>query len=186
MADADPIPLIVDLDGTLHASDLSWKIFASAALRRPHRIPYALGLWLFRCKAAMKCWLVPFSRIDVGALHWHQDVIEHVKQQKAQGRSVVLATGTPEPLARECNGYLGDLFDDVLATSPTINMIGPNKAAALISRYGDGGFDYIGNSAQDLAVWPHCRGIVLAYTPDAVTRQAEAFTPPVLGRFPAR
>lgn len=186
MPKAESIPLIVDLDGTLHASDLSWKIFASAAVRRPHRIPYALGLWLFRSKAAMKCWLVPFSQIDVKALHWHQDVIDHVRREKAQGRTLVMATGTPEPLAQECNRYLDGLFEDVMGTSTTINLIGRNKADALISRYGDGGFDYIGNSAQDLAVWPHCRGIVLAYTSDSLCREAEALDPPILGRFPSR
>ena len=32
MTHSEQVPLIVDLDGTLHASDLSWKLFASAAL----------------------------------------------------------------------------------------------------------------------------------------------------------
>ena len=185
MTHSEQVPLIVDLDGTLHASDLSWKLFASAALRRPHRIPYALGLWLFRSKAAMKCWLVPFASIDIAALHWHQDVLEHVRRERGQGRKVILATGTPQPLAQECNHYLDDLFDDVMGTSDAVNLIGSNKARALISRYGDGRFDYIGNSAQDLAVWPHCRGILLAYTSDAVRRDAEALNLPILGRFPA-
>jgi hypothetical protein len=186
MSQDESIPLIVDLDGTLHASDLSWKIFASAARRRPYVVPYALLLWLVRGKAAMKCWLVPYAKIDVAALHWHQDVIDHVRHERSVGRLVVMATGTPESLAQQCNQYLDSLFDEVMGTSVTTNLIGGNKAQALVGRFGDGRFDYIGNSAQDLAVWPHCRGIVLAYTSTAVRREAQGLAPPILGRFPAQ
>jgi 4-hydroxybenzoate polyprenyltransferase len=48
--------------------------------------------------------------------------------------------------------HLG-VFDQVLASDGVSNLAGANKAAALVERYGHGGFDYAGNSAADIEVW---------------------------------
>jgi hypothetical protein len=46
------VPLVVDLDGTLHAEDLSWLLFTHAARRNPFIALQAFFMWLFRGKAA--------------------------------------------------------------------------------------------------------------------------------------
>ena len=99
--------------------------------RFPERARF-LGLFNeVRGKAAMKCWLLPYSHVDIPALHWHQDVIDYVISERDKGREVVLVTGTPEPLARACNQHLDGLFSDVMGTSESTNLIGRNKRASL-------------------------------------------------------
>ena len=58
-------------------------------------------------------------------------------------------------LAEGVAGELG-LFDRVLASRPGHNLKASHKASALVELYGEGGFDYAGNSHADLPVWARC------------------------------
>ncbi len=155
---------MVDLDGTLHANDLSWLIFRDALIARPWFVVPALWRWFRLGKANMKCWLEERVRIDPERLCWHGDVIDFLRSRRHSGddHTFVLATGTPSRLALRCNDCLGQLFHEVIATTPTTNMIGENKARELVERYGEKGFDYVGNSRQDLHVWPHAQQVYVA------------------------
>jgi 4-hydroxybenzoate polyprenyltransferase len=55
-------------------------------------------------------------------------------------------------LADQVSRHLG-LFDEVLATSATLNLKAGAKRDALVSRYGERGFDYVGNDWPDVPVW---------------------------------
>lgn len=159
----DPnFPLVVDLDGTLHADDLSWLIFVAAVKASPGRFVPALWRWWRRGKADMKCWLADGVEIDPAGLAWHRDLLDFLCSEGGRGVPLYLATGTPEKVARACDEYLGKVFRGVIATDRRVNMIGRNKARALIERFGEQGFDYLGNSHQDLQVWPHARLVYLA------------------------
>ena len=57
------------------------------------------------------------------------------------------------------------LFSDVLASDETFNLRGSKKAEALVSRFGEGGFGYAGNSFHDLPVWEKA-GQVVVVNPD--------------------
>jgi 4-hydroxybenzoate polyprenyltransferase len=72
------------------------------------------------------------------------------------GRSVVIATGADERLAQRVAEHIGGI-DHVYATTYGKNLTGSAKAAFLRQNYGDGAFDYIGDSSADLAVWKYCR-----------------------------
>jgi 4-hydroxybenzoate polyprenyltransferase len=65
---------------------------------------------------------------------------------------VVLATAAPREVAEAVAAELG-CFDEVLASDPTHNLKGPAKRTALEERFGRGGFEYVGDSAADRAVW---------------------------------
>jgi len=160
----DVRPLVVDLDGTLHADDLSWLIFRDAMIARPWLLVPALWRWFRLGKANMKCWLEERVQIDPERLTWHGDVIDFLQRRResGDGPTLVLATGTPSRLASRCNDCLGKLFHEVIATTSTTNMIGENKARELIERYGEKGFDYVGNSRQDLHVWSHAQHVYVA------------------------
>jgi hypothetical protein len=43
-----------------------------------------------------------------------------------------------------------DLFDDVMASNKHFNMSSHNKAYKLVERFGEQGFDYIGDHMRDL------------------------------------
>ena len=47
-----------------------------------------------------------------------------------------------------------------IASDGRTNLVGAAKATLLVERFGEGGFDYIGNERRDLAVWKHARKAV--------------------------
>lgn len=55
-------------------------------------------------------------------------------------------------LAEQVAAHL-NLFDEVLATDLNLNLKACSKRDALVQRFGDRGFDYVGNDWPDIAVW---------------------------------
>lgn len=62
----------------------------------------------------------------------------------------------PEELATRVAAHLG-IFDEVLASDGIVNLVGSRKRNVLETRFGKGGFDYIGDSRRDLAIWQIAR-----------------------------
>jgi phosphoserine phosphatase len=94
-----------------------------------------------------------------------------LREQKAQGRTLVLVTASHRQFAEPIADHLG-LFDDVLATDGDRNLAGAHKAEILVERYGEHGFDYAGNAAIDLAVWKHARHAIVVNASASVAQQA--------------
>jgi 4-hydroxybenzoate polyprenyltransferase len=148
---ARDLPLVVDLDGTLIFSDLLWEsvvLFLKRHLLRAWILPF----WLARGKAGFKHAVSDGVELDPAALPYDAQLLDFIRAQKEAGREIVLATGAETRLARQVAGHVG-LFDRVMATDPGVNFTAHNKARELAAQYGEGGYDYIGNSTADLPVW---------------------------------
>ena len=141
----------VDLDGTLVVGDLLWESFVTLVKQRPGRALRAL-LGLFRGTAHFKREIAQEIAIDPAALHYREELLDHLCELHHQGVTLVLATASDERYARAIARYLG-IFADVIASDGCTNVAGRQKAAALVARYGAGQFDYIGNSWADVPVW---------------------------------
>lgn len=168
----EAIPLAVDLDGTLIAGDLLWEgLFL--LLRKNPLFLFMVPLWLLRGPAAVKQAIAARVDIDPAALAYRQELVERLQLEHARGRSLVLATGSPRKFADAVAAHLG-LFEAVLATDGLENLTSGRKRDALVAAYGDGGFDYAGNSRHDLMVFDAARK-VLVVAPDrhAARWQAE-------------
>lgn len=147
----DAIPLAVDLDGTLIAGDLLWEgLFL--LLRKNPLFLFMVPVWLLKGPAGLKQAIAERVDIDPAALPYRQELLVRLQRERANGRTIVLATGTPRKFAEAIAAHLG-LFDTVLATDGLENLTSTRKRAALVAAYGDGGFDYAGNSRHDLAVF---------------------------------
>jgi 4-hydroxybenzoate polyprenyltransferase len=85
-------------------------------------------------------------------------VLAFLREERKRGRRIVLATASWEALAQRVADHLG-LFDEVLATTRAGNLKGPAKAAHLVSRWGERGFDYVGDSMADVPVWERARSV---------------------------
>lgn len=155
VAAADPVPLVVDLDGTLLRSDsLVESLFA---VGRSHAWDLLkLPRWLLQGRAALKHQLAARASPDVRTLPFAADVLEHLRVQHAQGRRLVLASGADQKIARTVADELG-LFDTVFASDGVVNLSGPAKRDRLVAEFGERGFDYAGNSARDVPVWAAAR-----------------------------
>jgi len=167
---ATPVPLAVDLDGTLIRTDLTWE--ALAGLLRTHPLALlAVPFWLLRGRAFLKQQLARRVRVDPAVLPYNQPFLDWLKEQKRAGRTLILATASDTSLATPVAKYVG-IFDDVLASDGATNLRQRAKLAALTQRFGARGFDYAGNSAPDLAVWEGAREAVVVNAGAALTERA--------------
>jgi 4-hydroxybenzoate polyprenyltransferase len=149
-AHAQP-PLVIDLDGTLIYSDLLWEallLFLKQRFWQAWRLPG----WLLLGKAGFKDKLAAHVAIDPAALPYDQRLLGHIRDERARGRTIVLATGSQRAYAEAIAAHL-QLFDLVLATEGGVNLTAHNKAATLAQHYGARGYDYVGNASVDVPVW---------------------------------
>lgn len=171
-SEAAAIPLAVDLDGTLIATDLLWEgLFL--LLRRNPLLLFFVPLWVLGGPARLKHEIAERIDIDPATLPYREEVLDRLRHEQAAGRRVVLATGTPKKFADAIAAHLG-LFDAVLATEGLHNLTSSNKVAALTAVYGERAFDYIGNSRHDVAIFDAARtAIVIAPDRQAARWQVE-------------
>jgi len=166
---AQPIPLCVDLDGTLIRSDLLFESALSLLRRNPFYV-FVFALWLLRGRAHLKREIARRAEVDPATLPYDERVVDWLREQQGQ-RPRVLCTASDAALANGVAQHLG-LFDDVLASDGTRNLAGSHKADALRERYGDKGFDYAGNEYRDLHIWKHARRAVVVNGGGGLARAA--------------
>ena len=143
--------LVVDLDGTLVRSDMLYESFWSA-FSRDWRTPMRALAGLLHGKAALKARLAALGAPDPATLPYNAEVLQVIRDWRAAGGLVALVTAADETIATAIANHL-DLFDEVHASDGTTNLKGPNKAAFLRDRFGEGGFTYAGDHDADMAVW---------------------------------
>lgn len=147
--------LAVDLDGTLIGTDLLWEC-AFALVKRNPLFLLLLPYWLAHGKARLKHEV--FSRVEPSpeSLPYREGVLQRLRAEREAGRKIYLATASGRRHAEAIAAHLG-LFDGVIASNETTNMKSRFKAAELGRQFGDCGFDYIGNSRDDIAVFELAR-----------------------------
>ena len=150
----DDVPLVVDVDGTLVSGDLLIEGVARLIAAHPLSL-LALPFWLLGSRAALKRRVARDVPLPPSTLVLNPAVLDEIVAAKTRGREVWLASASDELAvaslaeAVEAEGYL--------ASDGCINLAGRAKAVVLVERFGEGGFDYIGNERRDLAVWKHAR-----------------------------
>lgn len=110
-------------------------------------------------KAYLKQRLAEYTTPDQKFLPYNQELLLWLKQQRVEGSTLILATAANHKIATAIADHLG-IFDDVIATKE-INLSANQKEKALVERFGEGNFEYVGNSQADLAVWKSCSVIHL-------------------------
>ncbi len=177
------IPLVVDLDGTLCRTDTLWECFF-AAWARDVWIPLRALIWLLSGRSNLKRQLAQAAVLDAAHLPWNTDVIRALQAAKAAGRETVLATAAHQSIADSVARAL-PLFDVVMGSSDGTNLKGVAKAERLIQRFGERGFDYVGDSRADLAVWAVSRNgfSVSSVRPPGVSSLGEMALPHVMFRW---
>jgi len=159
-AEPDVHPLVVDLDGTLLRTDLLSESLLVLLKRNPLYI-LLLPFWLLKGKASFKHEVAQRASLDVRVLLYREELLNYLKRQRAQGRTLVLATASDRTIAQLVAGHL-KLFDLVFASDGITNLAGEAKRDRLVSEFGARGFDYVANDRCDLVVWRSARnGIVV-------------------------
>lgn len=146
------LPLVVDLDGTLSRVDTLHESILKAGIEHPASLP-GIATVLLKGKRAFKSALAEVATPDASVLPLREEVLEFIGQARSEGRRIILATGAHRRIA-DAIGARTELFDEIFATEDEgTNLTGTAKAALLQKRFGTHGFDYVGDSAADIAVW---------------------------------
>ncbi len=170
--EASPV-LCVDLDGTLIRGDLLWECVLALLKARPITL-FLLPVWLLRGRAYVKHQLACRVQLDPARLCYRGPVLDLLREERARNRRIALVTAANCELAASVSRHLG-LFDEVHGSDDRLNLKGPAKAALLSERFGVCGFDYMGDSASDVAVWRYARAAYVVGTP-VRAREAAAVT----------
>ena len=149
------VPLCVDLDGTLVRSNVLVETLVGTLKHHPLLV-FALPVWLARGRATLKRELAARADIDVARLPYDEQLLADLRRERLAGRPIYLATAADEAIARRIADHLG-LFDGVLASNGRDNLKGEAKARELAARFGEKGFDYVGNDRHDVPVWDRAR-----------------------------
>lgn len=175
------VPLCVDLDGTLIHSDLLWESFVRVLRTRPWRL-LMVPWWFVHGRARLKRELARGTALDVATLPYNDALIAFLRAEKARGRPLLLVTASDVDFARPVADHVG-LFTETLGSDGVTNLRAEQKAAKLVERFGEKGYDYAGNSPPDLPVWARGRAAVVVNASPALAERAKA-AGPVAAEFP--
>jgi hypothetical protein len=183
--EARHIPLCVDLDGTLITTDTLWEAAIALVFRNP-LIVFRLVAWALAGKARLKH-EVAGALCDRGRCLALSRIADRVA-----------ANGKSHPAAASClrrvpTGSTAaaiaahlDLFDEVVHSDRERNLTSRQKRDLLVERFGLSGFDYVGNSRDDLAVFEAAREVTVVSPDRAAARWQKAHGARLLDGAPRR
>ncbi|HWT71923.1 MAG TPA: UbiA family prenyltransferase [Oxalicibacterium sp.] len=174
---ASPLPLYVDLDGTLTYTDLLFESVLLLLKRNPLYL-FALLLWLTRGRANLKAQVARRVALDVALLPYNPDMLAYLRQQRLNGRRLILASASDRMLVQRVADHVG-LFDAVLGSDGETNLKARNKLHAIEQDAAEG-FAYAGNGLADVPVWTQASEIVVVNASSAVLRQAQQLRAPTM------
>ena len=173
------LPLFVDLDRTLVATDTLHEALVRWLARRPWRLVQVLRMGL-RDRAGLKRRLETEGAMpDASTLPYRESVLKYLRAQS--GRVMILATASDVAFARRVAAHVG-LFDEVLGSDGDQNLKGKEKLRKIeesCTEHGWTGFGYMGDSKADLPIWQRAAHIVAVEPSRRVLRHLETFPAPV-------
>jgi 4-hydroxybenzoate polyprenyltransferase len=149
-------PLVVDLDGTLIKSGLLSESFLALLSNDPLRALSAMR----HGRAERKAAIAEATAGDFHALAFNDELLVYLRQEKAKGRRIFLATDAHEKLAQGVAAHIG-LFDGIFASDGSAALKGAAKAELLCRTFGRGNFDYAGSNKADMNVWHAAAGVLV-------------------------
>ena len=153
------IPLCVDVEHTLLQTNVFLESLAAFPKSRSLRW-WLLLRWFLKGRAHFEEMLISEVRIDISTLPVHSEFLSFLQAEHAKGRLLVMTTDLDKLMAQQVADYFG-LFHEVISSKGDVYRAGEEKAAYLVSRFGEGGFDYAGDEATDIMVWKSARERIL-------------------------
>ena len=94
------VPLCVDLDGTILCSDLIWESIVRLLKQNPLYLILLL-IWWTRGRAYLKGQVAERVHLDVASLPYNGPVLDFLRSQKREGRTIILATAADSKPAQQ-------------------------------------------------------------------------------------
>lgn len=143
--------LVCDLDGVLIRTEMLDETFW-ASVAAGWTAPLVAFRALLRGRAALKQTLAERGPVDPEHLPYRPEIVARLKAWRAAGGRTALVTSADQAVAEGIAAHLG-VFDEVHGSDGTRNLRAATKAAFLVQRFGEGGYNYIGGVATDRPVW---------------------------------
>ncbi len=152
-----PIPLCVDLDGTLVKLDTLHQALFLLLRRSPASI-FRIPGWLARGKAYLKDQVMQRVALDAAVLPYHKEFLAYLRKEHASGRPLILTTASNYRTANAIADHLG-LFTDTISSTVDTNMRHARKLEAIKERFPR--FGYAGNDTADFPIWDEAAEVIL-------------------------
>lgn len=163
------IPLCVQLDGALTPVNTTHEKLLALVKQSPRKLAGALGTLRHGMRAFWRK-VAAAVNIDAETLPVRQDLVDWLREQRRQGRHVVLLAGHDVQAAEQLAESL-EVFDEV-TTTELGHARGLTGRELLLERYGKGGFDFVGTDAGDPRIVEAARRVVIVGSPARSARIA--------------
>ena len=175
------LPLVLDLDGTLVATDtLHEALFL--LFKRDWSNAWRVPFWTLEGRAVLKEKLAALiTDEDVARFPINPALLDFAKREAQLGREIALATAADRSLAEKV-GKRFSFISKIIASDGRTNMRGRAKAQELGRLYPNG-FIYAGDSYPDIHVWRHSSGAVFAGTSPRLVEKAREIAD-IVAAFP--
>jgi 4-hydroxybenzoate polyprenyltransferase/phosphoserine phosphatase len=167
-------PLVVDLDGTLTPTDTLVESIIKLVRRNPLDA-IRLLFWARHGIAGLKAAVARKIRIAADYLPYRADLLAYLREERARGRKIVLATAAHSSIAMDVAQHL-TLFDEVIASDEDCNTKGVAKLQQIEQVVGRE-FVYAGDSRADEPIWAKASAAVLADVTPRIERTVRRTTP---------
>lgn len=144
--------LVLDVDGTFIRNDLTLEMLLLGLFHHPIKtLIFLLRFWAQKHRLKSSLYGLVGDRINVTHLPFNDAVITLAKDHAAKGGDVILCSGSYHGFIDDMVGRF-DFIKEGFGTTETLNLTAERKAEFLKTRYPNG-FDYVGNSKDDIPVW---------------------------------
>ncbi|QDK45332.1 UbiA family prenyltransferase [Bdellovibrio sp. ZAP7] len=143
--------LVCDLDDCLIKTDLLYEQWLVLLKSNPLQFLKSI-LWLLKGKAYFKAQLAKHAPVVAKLLPYRISVLDLLRNAKAEGREVILASASPDLWVQEVANHLG-IFNRSIGSTMEKNYKGQNKLAAIKEMIGSQKFAYVGDHDADLKIW---------------------------------
>ncbi len=133
---------------------------------------FLLFFWMIKGIPEFKRQVAKRITLDPALAPFRDSVVQFVRKEQEKGRKCFLVTASRQDVADRFAKHLG-CFDEAMGSTDTLNLKGPNKAKALIARFGEKSFDYVGDHFVDIHVWKHSAGSYVIATSSALVKAAK-------------
>ena len=177
------LPLVLDLDGTLFTTDTLHEALI-LLLKLRWRAAWKIPLWILQGRAVVKAQLGAIVReADIACFPCNPALLAFAEREARLGRPIVMATAADRLIAEKVGSRFA-FISEIISSDGHTNLRGRAKADELARRYPTG-FIYAGDSYQDIPVWKHSSGAVLAGVSPRLAKRVESITD-VVANFPRR
>ena len=143
---------VVDLDGTFIKNDLFIELLIMNLVKSFREV---VSIFFSRGIVGLKQFVFVNHEFSENQVLINHNVLEIVREKKALGYCIILATASPQVYA-DFVANTWNIFDKAYGSTDLINLKGSDKLKLILSISGGKTFEYIGDSRVDNIIFKHC------------------------------